>query len=156
MAKKYIVRLSDSEREQLATLVNRGRSAAYRIKHANVLLKVDANGPGWTDAETADAFGCHLNTVANIRQRLVEHGLEAALNRKRQANPSRERIFDGKAEARLIATACSEPPEGRSEWTMQLLADRMVELKVVESVSRKTVERTLKKTNSNRTDKSAG
>lgn len=147
MPKRYVVRLSDSEREQLLTLLKRGRTAAYRIKHANILLKVDADGPGWTDAATAEAFGCHVNTVANVRQRLVEHGLNAALERKPQDHPSRERVFDGKAEAQLIATACSEPPEGRAKWTLQLLADRMVELKVVDNVSAKTVERTLKKTN---------
>ena len=156
MPKKYVVRLSDSEREQLLAMIKRGRTAAYRIKHANILLKVDADGPGWTDAATAEAFGCHVNTVANVRQRLVEHGMNAALERKPQDNPSRQRIFDGKKEARLIATACSEAPEGYARWTLQLLADCMVELKVVESVSPKTVERTLKKTNFNPIARSAG
>ena len=156
MRKKYVVRLTESEREELTNLVKRGKTAAYRIKHANILLKVDADGPGWTDAETANAFGCHVNTVANMRQRLVEHGLDAALERKPQDHPSRERIFDGRKEARLIATACSEPPEGHARWTLQLLADRMVELKVVESVSPKTIERTLKKTNCNLTVSNAG
>jgi hypothetical protein len=145
MPKKYVVRLSDEERSQLSAMVKKGKAAAYRIRHANILLKVDADGPGWTDADVSAAFSCHLNTVGNVRRRLVGRGLEAALERKPQESPSRERVFDGNAEAQLIATACSEPPEGCAKWTLQLLADRMVELKVVESVSRKTVERTLKK-----------
>ena len=156
MPKKYVARLTNSERTQLTALVKKGKAAAYRIRHANILLKVDAAGPEWTDEDAAAAFGCHVNTVANLRRRLVEQGLDAALERKPQDSPSRERIFDGKAEAQLIATACSEPPKGRAKWTLQLLADRMVELKVVESVSRKTVERTLKKTNCSHTVKSAG
>ena len=156
MPKKYVARLSKAERIQLSAMVRKGKAAAYRIRHANILLKVDADGPDWTDEDTAAAFGCHVNTVANLRRRLVEHGLDAALERKPQDSPSRERVFDGKAEARLIATACGEPPQGRAKWTLQLLADRMVELKVVESVSPKTVERTLKKTNCSHTVKSAG
>ena len=156
MPKKYVVRLSDEERSQLSALVKKGKAAAYRIRHANILLKVDADGPGWTDEDVSAAFSCHLNTVGNVRRRLVERGLEAALERKPQECPSRERVFDGKAEAQLIATACSEPPEGCAKWTLQMLADRMVELRVVESVSRKTVERTLKKTNCSLTVRSAG
>jgi transposase len=156
MPKKYVVRLSDEERSQLSAMVKKGKGAAYRIRHANILLKVDAAGPGWTDEDVAAAFGCHLNTVANVRRRLVEGGLEAGLERKPQENPSRERVFDGKGEAQLIATACSEPPDGCAKWTLQLLADRMVALKVVESVSRKTVERTLKNTNCSLTVRSAG
>ena len=156
MRKKYVVRLSAVEREELTQLVKKGKTAAYRIRHANILLKVDVDGFGWTDEETAEAFGCHVNTVGNVRRRLVEHGLDAALDRKPQDNPSKQRIFDGKKEARLIATACSEPPDGRAKWTLQLLADRMVELKVVDSVSPKTVERTLKKTSCSPIVRSAG
>lgn len=150
MNKKYVVRLDKEERKSLLELVNRGKAAAYRIKHANMLLKVDADGPKWSDEETAEAFGCHPNTVRNVRQRFVEQGIEAALERKKQERPSRERIFDGEKEARLIAVSCSEPPAGRAAWTMQLLADRVVELEIVEKVSAKTVERTLKKTNCSR------
>ena len=156
MPKKYVVRLTEEERGRLSALVTKGKAAAYRIRHANILLKVDADGPAWTDDDVAEAFGCHNNTVANVRQRLVENGLDAALERKPQESPSRKRVFDGKAEAQLIATACSEPPEGHGKWTLQLLADRMVELKVVKSVSPKTVERTLKKTNCNHIVRNAG
>lgn len=156
MNKKYVVRLDDGERRLLKELARKGKAAAYKIKHANILLKVDADGPGWSDEETAQAFGCHSNTVRNVRQRLVEQGLEAALERKKQEQPSRERIFDGQNEARLIATSCSEPPAGRAAWTLELLADRMVELEIVETVSPTTVGRTLKKTSSNRIAASVG
>lgn len=156
MNKKYIVRLSDAERGLLKEMVRKGKAAAYKIKHANILLKSDADGPGWTDEETAEAFGCHVNTVKNVRRRLVEHGLEAALERKKQERPSREPIFDGEKEARLIATSCSQPPEGRAAWTLELLADRMIELKIVETVSPTTVGRTLKKTNCSRIAASVG
>jgi transposase len=150
MNKKYVVRLSKDERRLPKELIRKGRAAAYKIKHGNILLKVDADGLDWSDEETAEAFDCHSNTVRNVRQRLVEQGFEAALERKKQAQPSREKIFDGKKEARLIATSCSEPPEGRAAWTLELLSDRMIELKVVETVSASTVGRTLKKTNCSR------
>ena len=156
MNKKYIVRLDDAERSLLAELVRKGKAAAYKIRHANILLKVDADGPGWSDEETAEAFGCHPNTVRNVRQRLVEQGFDAALERKKQERPSRERIFDGEKEARLIATSCSEPPSGRAAWTLELLADRMVALKIVDAVSATTVGRTLKKTSCSRTAASVG
>ena len=147
MNKKFIVRLTEAEGAQLQELVSKGKAAAYRIKHANILLTIDAEGPNWTDAETAEAFGCHSNTVRNVRQRFVEQGLEAALERKKQERPSVEKTLDGKKEARLIAIACSEPPEGRGRWTMQLLADELVALEIVDSISASTVCRTLKKTN---------
>ena len=156
VSKKYVARLSAVERADLSALVRKGNSAAYRIRHANILLKVDTDGSNWTDEDVAAAFGCHVNTVANVRRRLVEQGVDGALERKPQDSPSGERVFDGKAEAQLIATACSEAPDGRAKWTMQLLADRMVELKVVDSVSAKTVERTLKKTNYSHTIRHAG
>ena len=146
MNKKYVVRLDKEERKSLLGMVKRGKAAAYRIKHANILLKVDADGPKWSHEETAEAFGCRADTVRNVRQRFAEQGIVAALERKKQERPSRERIFDGEKEARLIAASCSESPEGRARWTMQLLADRVVELKIVEETSAKTVERTLKKT----------
>lgn len=154
--KKYIVRLSKEERQALETLVRKGRTAAYKIRHANILLTVDANGAAWTDRRTAEALGCHENTVRNVRQRLVEQGLAAALERKKQRQASRERILDGEGEARLIALACSQPPEGRDHWTLQLLADKLVELDIVESISDQTVRRTLKKTNCGRTCANAG
>src|SRR5438105_2124410 len=138
MAIKYVVRLDSAEREGLESLVKRGRTQAYRIKHANVLLAVDANGSDWSDEQAAEGFGCHVNTVANVRQRFVEEGLEAAVERKKQKSPSRERILDGEKEARLIALACSAPPAGRSKWTLQLLADKLVALKIVDSISDQT------------------
>lgn len=149
MNKKYIVRLTAGERTLLEQIVSKGRTQAYRIKHANILLAVDADGPHWSDEHTAQALRCHQGTVCNVRRRFVEHGLEAALERKEQQRPSRERVLDGESEARLIAIACSKAPEGRAKWTLSLLAEQLVVLDVVESVSRSTVWRTLKKTNSN-------
>ena len=146
MNKKYIVRLTGKERARLEKMVSKGQAAAYKIKHANILLLADADGPGWTDEHIAEAVGCCPPTVANVRWRLVERGLDGALARKKQARPSRRRKLDGEGEARLIALALSEAPEGRSRWTLHLLADKLVELRVVESISHETVRRTLKKT----------
>jgi len=151
MAKKYIVRLAVDEREELQNLVRKGKTQAYRIRHANILLAVDADGPNWTDEQVAEAFGCHVHTASNVRQRFVEQGLAAALERKKQDAPSRQQILDGEKEARLVALACSAPPEGRAKWTLQLLADQLVTLEVVEAISDQTVRRTLKKTSSGRT-----
>ena len=125
-----------------------GKGAASKLTHARILLKADAapGGPGWTDDRIAEAVEVSAATVERVRQRFVEQGLEAALGRKPQDRPSRPRKLDGRAEARLIALACSKPPEGRTEWTMQLLADKLVELEIVASVSDETVRRTLKKT----------
>ena len=156
MNKRYIVRLTDEERKGLEELVAKGKAAAYRIRHANILLKADADGPDWTDERIAEAFGCHLNTPANVRRRFVEGGLAAALNRKRQAAPSRKPILDGAAEAHLIALSCSEAPAGRERWTLKLLAGKLVELEIVEAISDQTVRRALKKTSSSRTCASAG
>ena len=147
MNKKYIVRLTQEERDKLKDLVDKGKRAAYIIKHANILLAVDADGPNLTDEEVASAFRCHMNTVKNVRQRFVEQGLEAALERKKQDKPSRRRILDGEKEARLIAIACSQPPAGRAKWTLKLLAEELVLQEIVDSISSKTVERTLKKMN---------
>ena len=146
MNKKYIVRLEVEERERLNELVSKGKAEAYKIKHANILLKVDAEGLNWSDEETAEAFGCHTNTARNVRQRFVEQGLEAAMERKKQERPSREKVLDGEKEARLIAVCCSAPPEGFARWTLKLLAERLVELEIVDSISTSTVCRTLKKT----------
>ena len=143
--KKYIVRLTGEERERLEEIVRRGKTQAFRIQHARILLKVDANGPAWTDERCADAFGCHVNTPRNMRQRFVEQGLEAALERKKRP-PRQELILDGRKEARLIALSLSPPPEGRNRWTLRLLADKLVALEVVEAISYETVRRKLKKT----------
>jgi transposase len=146
MNKKYIVRLTEQEREQLEALIRKGTSAAYKIKHANILLKADADGAAWSDEAIAAAFSVHTRTVAGIRERFVEQGLEAALTRKKQERPSQQSLFDGEAEAHLIALRCAEPPAGHARWTLRLLADKVVELDIVASASHETVRRTLKKT----------
>lgn len=143
--KKYIVRLTLEERETLSELIKIGKTAAFRILHANILLKSDADGPGWTDDAISEAFGCSRNTVSNLRERFVEEGLDNALERKPQSSVSRKPILDGEKEARLIAIGCSQPPLGRAQWTLRLLADRLVTLDVVDSVSHETVRTTLKK-----------
>jgi transposase len=146
--KKYVVELTTEERRQLEELVKKGKVAGYKTRHAQMLLKADQGkqGPGWPDKQIAEAFGAHLTTVERLRKRLVEEGLEAALERHKRQNYTHK--LDGDAEARLIAIACSQPPEGRNEWTLRLLADRLVELSVVDSLSHMTVSRTLKKTSS--------
>jgi transposase len=151
--KKYLVTLTAEERNCLGRLVSAGRRSALTITRARILLKADQadGGPAWEDAAIAEALDCGLRTVERVRQRFVERGLEAALGRKPQDRPSRERKFDGAAEARLIALACSAPPQGRARWTLKLLADRLVELEIFESVSDETVRRVLKKTNCGRT-----
>jgi transposase len=150
--KKYKVTLTAEERQLLQGLIAAGKAAARRLAHARILLKADAadGGPGWDGQRIAEATEFSTDTVARVRQRFVEHGLEAALVRKQQDRPSRPRKLDGRAEARLIALACSAPPDGRKEWTMKLLAGRLVELEVVDTVSGETVRRVLKKTNSSR------
>ena len=148
MKKKYIVRLSEEEKARLGEIDGKGRASAYRIRHAHILLKADANGPNWLDEKISRAFLIHPNTVGAIRQRYVEEGLEAALGRKRRLRPPNAPRFDGEAEARLIALRCSPPPEGHRRWTLRLLADRAVELEIVDSVSYETVRQTLKKTSS--------
>jgi len=140
-----MVRLTAEERTELEAMVKKGKAAAYKIKHANILLAADVNGPAWPDRQIAEAFSCHLDTVADVRQRLLLGDLPAAVERKKQDQPSRLPKLDGRAEARLIALARSTPPEGQDRWTLQLLADRLVELKVVDSISDQTVRRALKK-----------
>ena len=145
MNKKYIVRLSDEERRHLAELTRKGKATAYKIRHANILLKADADGPAWTDERIAESFAVSVNTVLGVRQRLVEQGLEAARNRKKQAHPSRSPLLDGAGEARLIALRCSAPPAGHARWTLRLLADQAVALEIVEAISHETVRQVLKK-----------
>ena len=146
--RKYIVTLGDAEREQLTGLIHSGKHPAQKLLKARILLKADASdgGEGWSDSEIAAALETSIATVARTRQRLVEEGLEAALIRKHSPNSARRRIFDGAAEARLIALACSKPPIGRARWTLQLLEEAVVELKIVERASDNTIGRTLKKT----------
>ena len=144
--KKYIVRLMGEERERLTAMVTKGRTKAQKIRRAQVLLKIDADGPNWTDEQAAEAFLMRANTVAEIRQRFVEGGLDRALERKEPDEPPRRRKLDGAGEARLIAMACGEPPEGRARWTLRLLAGQLVELAIVDGISHETVRQTLKKT----------
>jgi hypothetical protein len=147
--KKYRVTLTDEERRGLHDLIAAGKAAAKKLAHARILLKADAadGGPAWTDDRIAEALDVSTDTVGRVRQRFVEQGLEAALARKKQDRPSREPILDGAAEARLIALACSSPPDGRKAWTLKLLADKLVELEVVDSIADETVRRCLKKAN---------
>ena len=151
--KKYKVTLTDEERQLLHDLIAAGKAAARKLTHARILLKADASQGGlhWPDWRIADALEVHIATIERVRQRFVEQGFEAALERKRRDKPPRPIKLDGRAEARLIALACSPPPEGRAVWTMQLLADKLVEVEVVESISDETVRTTLKKTRSSRT-----
>ena len=149
MVKKYRVSLTGEEQEELKALVSRGRAAAYKQTHARILLLSDENqaeGP-MMDQEIARALKVGTATVERVRRRCVEQGVEAALGRKRQLN-HRPRKLDGQGEAHLIAMAISQPPEGRAGWTLQLLAEGLVEREIVDSISPETVRRTLKKTNS--------
>ena len=147
--KKYIVRLDKGEVETLEELVA-SKASKQKRQRAQILLRADvgkSGDEGWTDELIAEALGCSVKTVGNIRKRFVEEGLEATLERKRQRAPSVLRKIDGEAEARIIALACGEPPKGRARWTYRLLADKVVELGIVDEVSHKTVWETLKKTN---------
>src|SRR5688572_11106672 len=150
--KKYKVTLTTEERQQLSDLIAAGKAAARKLAHARILLKADAapGGPAWLDQRIAEAVEVSAATVERVRQRFVEQGLDAALSRRPRERPGREPKLDGRGEARLIALACSAPPRGRNEWTMQLLADRLVELTVVDTISDETVRRALKKTRSSR------
>ena len=147
--KKYIVTLTEEERASLEELINKGKNPAYKVNHARILLLADTNieGGGWKDLDISQALKISVATIERVRQRLVEQGLEAALNRKEQQNRKKRRL-DGEKEAHLIALTCSSPPEGQGRWTMKMLAERMVQLGHVESISDETVRQTLKKTNS--------
>jgi transposase len=152
---KYIVRLSDAERRELGELVARGRVAATVRQRALILLKADVEGPGWTDEQIAELAQVSLSTVHRVRQRCVEEGIEAAIRRK--PSPQRQyRKLDGVQEAKLVALACSDPPAGRVSWTMQLLADKLVELQVIDSIGREAVRTTLKKTRFSRGGRNTG
>ena len=149
--KKYRVRLTTDEQRELKALVSRGRTASYKQTHARILLMSDESRPdeGMTDAEISRALGVGLSMVERVRRRCVEEGIESALNRKKQLRRRQKRL-DGHGEARLIAMACGEPPDGRARWTLELLTDRLVECEIVETISTETVRRVLKKTNSSR------
>jgi transposase len=150
--KKYKVTLTADERNSLQDLIAAGQAAAQKLAHARILLKADASpgGPAWPDARIAEAVEVDVTTIERVRQRFVEQGFEAALVRKKQDRPSRQRKLDGHGEARLVALACSDPPQGRARWTLRLLADKLVELEVVDTISSEAVRQVLKKTNSSR------
>jgi hypothetical protein len=151
--KKYVVRLSGEERERLESLVRAGKSPAQLLTKARILLKADASeaGEGWSDSAISVALDTSINNIGRLRRRLVEEGLEAALKRKHNPNSARKRIFDGAAEAKLIALTCSPAPEGFARWSLRLLEEKVVELNIVKQVSDNTIGRTLKKTRSNLT-----
>jgi hypothetical protein len=157
-AKKYIVRLSEDERHRLEEMVRKGKSPAKRLLKARILLKADVSelGEGWSDGQIIEALDTNTAMVYRVRKQLVEDGFEAALSRKQRMTPAIPRIFDGEKEARLIALACSTPPEGHARWTLRRLEKKVVELEIVESASDNTIGRTLKKTCSNPTSRSNG
>jgi transposase len=148
VVKQYTVTLTAEERGRITAVIQAGNHPARQLLKARILLKADASdaGEGWSDSQIAAALETSVDTVARTRQRLVEEGLDAALTRKHSPNSARKRIFDGAAEARLIALACSPAPAGRARWTLQLLEETVVELKIVERASDNTIGRTLKKT----------
>ena len=145
MEKKYIVRLTDEERNVLHDVVKKFKGTSQKVRRAQVLLKADANGPNWTDKRIAEAFSCRTKTVENIRQRLVTDGFEIALNGRKPETP-RQKLLDGEQEAQVIALRLGDPPKGFANWTLRLLAEQVVALEIVDSISHETVRRTLKKT----------
>jgi hypothetical protein len=146
MQKIYVVRLTDQERDELGCVVKKLKGTGQKVRRAQILLKADADGPNWTDDRIAEAFSCRTRTVELIRQRLVERGFEETLHGAERAQPPVEKLLTGEQEARIIATRLGPPPKGYANWTLRLLARKVVELEIVDSVSYETVRRTLKKT----------
>lgn len=145
MLKKFIVRLSDQERQQLAQVVRKFNGSSQKVRRAQILLKADADGPGWCDQQIADAFGCRRQTVENVRRNLCERGFEQTLNGVKRKDPPTPKLLDGEQEAKIIATRLGKPPAGYANWSLRLLARSVVELSIVESISHETIRRTLKK-----------
>jgi hypothetical protein len=145
MQKKYIVRLSTRERNFLQEVVNKLSGGSEKVRRAQILLKADENGHAWTDAHIAEAFGCRRQTVETIRQRLVESGFQETLDGKKRSEPPTEKLLDGEQEAKIIATRLGAPPKGYANWSLRLLARKVVELEIADSVSYETVRRVLKK-----------
>ncbi len=145
MVKKYIVRLSEEERNLLCDIVKKLQGTYQKVQRANILLKANVDGPNWPDAKIAEALSCQTQTVENVRRRLVTEGLDAVLNRKKRKTPPRPKILDGKQEAEIIALRLGDPPSGFANWSLRLLADQIVELEIADSISYETVRRTLKK-----------
>ena len=146
MNKRYIVRLSDEEREVCQDVVKKLKGTSQKVRRAQILLKTDADGPAWTDARIAEAFGCRVQTIENLRKRVVTESFELALDRKKRQDPPTLPRLDGKGEAKLISMRLGKPPAGYGRWTLQLLADELVALEVVDSICPETVRKTLKKT----------
>lgn len=143
MQKKYIVRLTETERATLNDVIKKLKGTSQKVRRAQVLLKADADGPGWTDARIAEAFGCRTKTVENIRERVVTEGFDVTLNGKPHPTPPKR--LDGNQEAQVIAMRLGSPPAGFAHWTLRLLAEKVMELEIVESISHETVRQTLKK-----------
>ena len=146
MYKKYIVRLSDEERQICQEVVKKRKGASQKVRRAQILLQADADGPNWPDARIAEAFHCRVQTIENLRKRLVTEGFEPALHGKTRESPPTPPLLDGEKEAKLIALRLGKPPAGYGRWTLRLLAEELVALEVVESISHETVRQTLKKT----------
>lgn len=146
MRKKYIVRLSDEERSECEQVIKKLKGSGSKVRRAQILLKADIDGPAWTDNKIADAFNCRTRTVEKLRQRVVEAGFDVALQGKKRENPPTPPKLDGEDEAKLIALRLGRPPAGYGRWTLQLLADQLVTLEIVESICPETVRKTLKKT----------
>jgi Homeodomain-like domain len=146
MLKKYIVRLTDEERLELREVVKKLKGTSQKVRRAQVLLKADTDGPNWTDARIAEAFSCRIQTVENIRQRLVQRGFRETLDGAKRENPPVEKLLTGEQEAKIIAMRLGPAPKGYANWTLRLLARKVVELEIVESISHETIRRTLKKT----------
>ena len=146
MQKKYVVRLTEQERETCHDVVKKLKGTSQKVRRAQVLLKADAAGPAWTDQKIAEAFSCRTKTVENIRQRFVEQGFEQTLERKTSQAVPANKLLDGEQQAKVIAMRLGPPPKGYSNWTLRLLARKVVELEIVESISHETVRQALKKT----------
>lgn len=146
MEKKYIVRLTDEERHTLQSVIKKLSGSSQKVRRAHILLKADVDGPNWTDKQIAEAFSCRTKTVENIRQQLVTEGFDVALNGKKRATPPRRKLLDGEQEAKVIALRLGSAPPGYANWSLRLLAEKVVELEIVPSVSHETIRRTLKKT----------
>jgi transposase len=146
MNKKFVVRLSDEERSVCQEIIKKLKGSSEKVRRAQILLKADADGPGWPDSKIAEAFDCRVQTIENLRKRLVTEGFERALDRKKRQDPPTPCKLDGEAQAKLIAMRLGKPPAGYGHWTLQLLADELVTLEVVDSISHETVRKTLKKT----------
>ena len=145
MYKKYVVRLSDEERGICQGMIKKLKGSSQKARRAQILLKADADGPAWPDAKIAEAFDCRVQTIENLRKRLVTEGFELSLEGKKRALPPTPAKLDGEGEAKLITMRLGKPPAGYGHWTLQLLADELVALEVVESISHETVRKTLKK-----------